>query len=374
MKLGDKSFTSSVTEAILDSGTTAIFFPSGDANVINKVSHFLLVFVVFSLHPKHEWLLLLNYQYISLHTEVRQFYGLVMAFALSTGLRPCCKKVAIPMISIDLGKKNAWLCWRKQMSLSLSWFQKLHEYINIMNVPIWSWCRFWSHCDKFIESSGINICFELQAIPTSVYWPEQDIWNVTCDYSRLPDLTFQLGGSEFALSPTLYVQVVRHSIHFCNCNSADRWTLKHIANQAIVVLVLLLCLGLPVTIISTRFACLLQMWRLLWYGIDCSKIARCNFATLMKRHCVSRKYIEIRRLPVLHQLKSAWVVHQIILSSLHSWLGWLDVRSAVTAGSSHLGSLTHMKKMIYKKHCLSSLSYELHFAALRLFESSKLKE
>ena len=62
----------------------------------------------------------------------------------------------------------------------------------------------------------------VQVLPGAVYWAEQLAWNVTCNVSQLPNVTFVMSGQSFSVPPALYVQEVStasNSSFACRCQS-----------------------------------------------------------------------------------------------------------------------------------------------------------
>ena len=51
----------------------------------------------------------------------------------------------------------------------------------------------------------------LQVLPGAVFWQDQLAWNVTCEVSQLPNVTFVMSGQGFSVPPQLYVQEVSTS-------------------------------------------------------------------------------------------------------------------------------------------------------------------
>ena len=62
----------------------------------------------------------------------------------------------------------------------------------------------------------------VQVLPGAVYWAEQLAWNVTCQVSQLPNVTFVMSGQGFSVPPALYVQEVStaaNPVLACRCRS-----------------------------------------------------------------------------------------------------------------------------------------------------------
>jgi hypothetical protein len=62
------------------------------------------------------------------------------------------------------------------------------------------------------DFSCLNLFTELmygaQMIPGASYWGDQNVWNISCDVSSLPDVSFVFNGTTCSVPARLYVQTV----------------------------------------------------------------------------------------------------------------------------------------------------------------------
>lgn len=192
----------SASSAIIDSGTTAIVMSSNDAARINKVRT-----------------------------------------AFQSAYRFCCHVHSEQLVGNVSGHLNAATCWRQNEWLCLSVsISHIHGACSCQTMPFAPdfcildvACCAQHMCYAYMPAhhlqnqfqrqiqrgagvlNGLTKALETLQLIGGQSWQSQQVYNVTCDITSLPDVTFVLGGQSFAVPPRLYVQRVSSTdrLHCC---------------------------------------------------------------------------------------------------------------------------------------------------------------